>query len=254
MNKILQINNKKNIIQKNISKNISKKYDFSNLNMYKEKINEEYEILQKYDYIKEEKKINILMRTSNRPQYFDDCIKSVLNQKYINYHIFICYDKKESLSYLEKYKNNDKITYFSISIDSKEKYKFNLYNNILIEKVTGDEWIMFLDDDDMFTHEYVLKIINENIINDKDLLIWKFMRPDRLIFPPDVNNVELETIGTPCFCFNKKYLYSSKWNDKQGGDFYFFNQLIKNYKFNRKFLNYILGRTISEDRIGNYGN
>ena len=40
---------------------------------------------------KEEEKINILIRTSNRPVYFRKCIQSILEQKYENYRIIICF-------------------------------------------------------------------------------------------------------------------------------------------------------------------
>ncbi len=217
------------------------------------KINLEYNILKKNNYKNIESKINILIRTSNRPQYFDICINSVLNQKYDNYHIYICYDKLESLSYLSKYSYNSKITYFNVSVTSKEKYRFNLYNNILINKVKNDEWIMFLDDDDKFTHDYVLKTINENIDSTNDLLIWKFMRPDKLIYPININNVICGAIDTTCFCFNKMHINNSKWGDKQCGDFYFFNQLVTNHKFNKKFIDNILTKTIFEDKIASFG-
>ena len=45
-------------------------------------------------------KLHVLMRTSNRPEYFQTAIESILQQTYSNYDVTICYDKIESLSYL----------------------------------------------------------------------------------------------------------------------------------------------------------
>ena len=59
-------------------------------------------------------KLNILIRTSNRPAYFEKCIQSVLNQEYYNYHVYITYDDNLSLNYLKKYESNPKITFFHI--------------------------------------------------------------------------------------------------------------------------------------------
>ena len=80
------------------------------------------------------------------------------------------------------------------------------------------------------------------------------MRPDKLIFPPNINNVICGTIDTTCFCFNKKYLNGTKWIDKQCGDYYFYSKLTNNYKFNIKFVNYILTKTVFEDKIASFGN
>ena len=68
-----------------------------------------------------EEKINILIRTSNRPEYCKECIQSILEQQYNNYQIIICYDKIESLVYLDDYKENEKIQYFHVEVESKEK-------------------------------------------------------------------------------------------------------------------------------------
>jgi glycosyltransferase involved in cell wall biosynthesis len=128
---------------------------------------------------KEEKLINILIRTSNRPEYFRTCIESVLKQKYENYRIYICFDKMESLKYLQSFKNNEKIEYFPVYKKSKEKYKFNLYCNNLLDKVTSG-YVIFLDDDDKFCHNNVLKVLND-VTDKQTLVVWKFFRPDKLI-------------------------------------------------------------------------
>ena len=110
-----------------------------------------------------------------RPEMFKDCIESVLGQIYSNFHVFICYDKIESYEYIREYgEKYNNITYFFVGVDSEEKYKFNLYNNILLNHVL-DGFVIFLDDDDIFTHEYCFKIINETIHDDNSILIWKFM-------------------------------------------------------------------------------
>ncbi len=211
------------------------------------------DILIKKNIIKKEELINILIRTSNRPNLFKSCIDSILNQHYSNYKVIITYDKIESLEYLKKYENNNKIQYYFINIDNPNKYKFNLYCNFLIDKV-NDGYIMFLDDDDILTHNYVLNIINDNLKLNNNLLIWKFMRPDRLIYPKDINNIILGTIDTTCFCFHNSFKNTTKWTDKQCGDFYFITDLISKNKFNIKFINFILTRTSYNNKIANYGN
>ena len=196
-----------------------------------------------------EEVINILIRTSNRPESFDKCIKSILDQEYTNYNIIICFDKIESLKYLEKYETNEKITYFPIYIESDEKYKFNLYCNLLMKRV-NDGYIMFLDDDDMLCHNNVLSIINEYLNDSNSLYIWKFLRSDKVIYPNDLNDIKLGEICNSSFCFHNNHKYKSVWNDKQFGDYSF----IKNFNMIKIKIDYILTTTIHVDKIGNFGN
>ena len=200
-----------------------------------------------------EEKINILIRTSNRPEYCKKCIESILEQDYNNYQIIICYDKVESLSYLDDYKENEKIQYFYVEVESKEKYKFNLYCNILMDKVE-EGWILFLDDDDKLTHNKVLPMLNENIESSEDsLYIWKFLRPDKIIYPKNINHIKLGDIDTTCVCFHHKHKHKSRWPDKQYGDFSFFSGLINNHSFTKIFIDNIFTQTINEYIIGNFG-
>jgi len=209
---------------------------------------------QNSNYIKskiDETKINILVRTSNRPIYFKQCIESILNQNYTNYKVIIGYDKVESLEYLNNYKNNSKIEIYHMTTTSKERFKHNLYLNTLMDKVT-DGFIMYLDDDDMMTYNNSLNILNENIINDDDLIIWKFMRPDKLIYPQSTI-IKLGHISGCAYSFNNKYKYNSRWVDRQCSDYHFITGLLKKTKLNIKIIDYILTRIISDDRIGNFG-
>lgn len=224
--------------------------DIVNKNM--EKIKNEYKNCIDITFKNPENKFNILIRTSMRPDFFKLCINSVLTQQYNNYHIYICYDNIECLSYLNQYQFTKNITFFFIENDSTEKYKFNLYNNTLMDMV-NDGFIMFLDDDDVLTHNLCLKIINENIIDENSILMWKFMRPDKLVYPKNIYDIKIGEIDTTSLCFNCKYKNLSKWSDKQCGDFYFYSELFRKLKEmnidNIIKVNYILTKTIYSDKV-----
>tara|TARA_B110001450_G_scaffold107418_1_gene101659 strand:- start:1383 stop:1970 length:588 start_codon:yes stop_codon:yes gene_type:complete len=192
---------------------------------------------------------NVLIRTSNRPENFMRCIESVLDQKYTNYKIFVCHDKIESLEYLEEY--DDKIEYFPVFTKSKEKYKFNLYCNELLSKVE-EGYVVFLDDDDMFCHNQVFNILNY-CMDDETLLIWKFFRPDKLIYPSSMKTINLGEVASCGFCSNIKNYKSCKWGDKKNGDFYFLKEVLKKNQLKIRFLNKILTKTQFFDKVGNMG-
>ena len=198
----------------------------------------------------DEHKINILIRTSNRERCFRKCIKSILDQGYENYQVYICYDKDESLTYLRDYANDAWIRFFPISIESKEKYKFNLYCNELMDKV-DDGFIMFLDDDDMLCHCRVFQMINDALSRDEEsICVWKFLRPDKVIYPKDVTEIKLGEITTSGFAFHSKHKMLSRWPDKQCGDYAFFSGLQEHLAV--KPFDYILTKTVDQV-IGHFG-
>jgi hypothetical protein len=199
-----------------------------------------------------EQRLNILIRTSNRPDYFKKAINSIINQNYKNYKIYVSYDKKESLEYLKDYINiNINIDIIEMNLNNPNKYKFNLYNNYLMDKV-DDGYILFLDDDDIYIHNNTFNIINDNLTSIDDFLIWKFMRPDKLIYPN--NKIKMGTVDTTSFCFHSKYKLLARWGDKQCGDFRFVDMLLNKKKFNIKKIDYILTKTIFENKIASFGN
>ena len=81
-----------------------------------------------------------------------------------------------------------------------------------MDKVS-DGYIMFLDDDDVYIHSKVFKLINYFIQSEENLIVNKFLQPDKTIYP---NNIKLKIgdIDTTCFCFHSKYKHLFKWKNK----------------------------------------
>jgi hypothetical protein len=199
--------------------------------------------------------MNILVRTSNRPNSFMRCIKSIFEQSYQNFHVYVCYDKIESLYYLEQYEGNAQITCFPVYVKSDEKYKFNLYCNKLMDKVQ-EGYILFLDDDDKLMHHHVLAMLNDEMgLSDANIIIGQFMRPDKLIYLTDIKkDIILGEIDTSSACFHHSLKRNIRWDDKQCGDFRFFSNLINPLpRSNIKQCNVIIASTQFDDKIGHYG-
>jgi len=197
-------------------------------------------------------KLHVLMRTSNRPEYFKKAIESILQQTYPNYDVTICYDKIESLSYLEPYENHEKIQYFHVEETCEDKYKFNLYCNQLMKKI-DDGYILFLDDDDIYLGNRCFEIINQHIGN-HDMIIWKFLRPDKLVYPSNEHILSLGEIDTSMVCFHHNLQEKSSWGSKQYGDYSFYKPLFEDKTIKKHFVNFVLTTTQFNNKIGNYGN
>ena len=227
--------------------NLCKNYN-KNLQILEKDNNIIKELFQQLIGINQDNLFNIIIRTSNRPLLFKQCVDSISNQIYKNIKIIISYDSEESLNYL----NNYTFEKYYMNIDNKNKYKFNLYCNILLEKVS-DGWIIFLDDDDMFSSEYTLSLINDNLKDNNNLVLWKFLRPDKIIYPLNINKIKKGNITNCGYCFHSKFNYLFKWAAVRGGDFNYINGLLNNNSFNKIFLPYILTKTIYNDKISNYG-
>jgi hypothetical protein len=220
---------------------------------YENNKKEMYLAINNYD-VKNQNNINtfnILIRTSNRLNSFENCIKNInLQNIKDNINLFVSYDDKKSLKYLDKY---DYINKYFIKISSQKKYRFNLYINYLLTRVNNG-WIIFMDDDDQFTDKKSLQIINDNITSEDDLIIWKFLRPDKEIYPANLKNIKFGEIASCSYCFHSKYKYSGLWKNVRGGDFNFFKDLIKkNKNLNIKYIPITLTSTSFDDKIGHFG-
>ena len=191
---------------------------------------------------------NILIRTHQRPKMFNKCIKSILTQSYKNFRILVSYDDEETNRYLKNYNMIEK---FSMShIESDKKYKFNLYLNELIDKVK-EGWILFLDDDDEWIHSNFLHYLSLFLNNENNLIIWKFMRPDKIIY----NNKKIKKgqIDTTSICFHSSHKNKSKWYDEIAGDYNFIKKLTKNFDFNINRLPFIFSKTQYNNKVASYG-
>jgi hypothetical protein len=158
-------------------------------------VNTENELIEiiKSKWVDKDPLINILIRTSGRPNYFKDCIESIYKQKYKNWNIIVGCDDKGSKKYIQPHKCvlvnydiDEKIPNPPNSIEYGIKFKYNLYINEL-QKYVFDGYIMYLDDDDiLYNNESLTNISNGLKSNDYDLAFYRVQFPNRLV-PSDEN-------------------------------------------------------------------
>ena len=196
--------------------------------------------------------INILTRTSNRPNGFDITYNSVKNQTYKNIKHIVSYDNEKDLSYISKYDglhlikiDKDKLISEDQSPNPRTgKYSpHNLYFNEMI-KIIDEGWVIYLDDDDRFTDKYcVEKIVNTiNNSDDDTLIFWQFKLGNNLILPPIINDnnpPQLYKIGGGAITFNIKHKKHATWDAWKCSDYRVINNLYNNLN-KVKFINEVL--------------
>jgi len=160
---------------------------------------------------------NIIIRTSNRPVYFWNCVRSVEGQTYLKRKILVGIDGNDT--YANHYqpirynpvKSNR--TYLKGAHTSMMHFPFNLYLNKLMRGVSGG-WVIFLDDDDMFAHEDCLRIIREHRADRQTLILWRVNIAGRII-PSDENfgkRPVVKDISGIGFCFHSDYIPLLQWD------------------------------------------
>ena len=135
--------------------------------------------------------INVLVRTSGRPNYYARCIQSILDQTYDNFRIIVSADDPETERYVRDTKflrgghayspecfpvrrkemdDDDEVTlrqypqlYYA---------PHNLYLNRMKDTV-NDGWLMFLDDDDMMARKDAMQKIADRAYSENAVIFWR---------------------------------------------------------------------------------
>lgn len=194
--------------------------------------------------------INILTRTNRRPLFFRDNRASVENQAYRNYRQLVSYENAETFEYLRKttLPPQDLI---KVARNGCGTHPYNLFVNALMEQVS-EGWILFLDDDDLFTTPNALSVIASHLNDPETLVIWNMWFPDKIV--PGTRNLSeiLEgKIASSCFAFHSKHKQAAAWHSSRAGDYHCFDNLRK--KLKPLFLDDILARTNYTDRSAGWG-
>jgi hypothetical protein len=206
-------------------------------------------------------KINILTRTSKRPNWFEYNKQSILQQTYKNIKHIVSYDNDETYEYLKDYDatlvkiDRQKLIDADKSKDPKTgKYSpHNLYFNEMMKHVE-DGWVIILDDDDRFKSADVLQKIVNNITEGVDMLIWQMSFPvaNFRVLPPPGHMYHkkppmLGFIGSPCIGFKTTSKNTSvQWDGWKCGDFRF----IKKIYSNSENIKYITDVLVTVGQIG----
>ena len=174
--------------------------------------------------------INIVVRTHLRKAFFNKAIQSITEQSYMNYIIHVIYDHNDSLNYIQKWSNElgNKLQIHKMVRSSDSPAFFDLYCEEVKNNIhTG--WIMFLDDDNYLFHKDCLKIINNYIYMDTKIILWSFLRPDKLL-KPRIYNIVFGDIDNCSYIFHNSIKNDSSFGDYYGSDYSFIKGIIDKHK------------------------
>jgi glycosyltransferase involved in cell wall biosynthesis len=179
----------------------------------------------KSQWVDKDPVVNILVRTSGRPNYFKECIESIQRQDYPNLNIFVSID------------SNDKYTYsypvYPIEIKRKDPVNirkeydylgkvlpYNLYFNEMHNRVK-EGLIMYLDDDDQFCDNKALKKIVKKYKKGSELIFWQVKVGSKVIPPLELweQKPELFNISGIGYAFDCKYKDIAVWHPFKRSDY-----------------------------------
>lgn len=195
--------------------------------------------------------LNILIRTSGRPAYFERLIKNIRRQSYTNYRLIVSADNEETSKYVQEAGIAPVIVE---RMEKSEHYSFpwNLYLNTLMEQVDGG-WVMFMDDDDLYAHDFVFEIIARSLPSTSGMLVWQMMFPDGRQVPDHLfmhkTPFTRKQIGMPCFAFYSCWIEFAKFDGQRAGDYRFAYNLQQFLK-----VSWLEVPLVMLDNFGNAGN
>ncbi|MBN2714361.1 MAG: glycosyltransferase [Deltaproteobacteria bacterium] len=140
-------------------------------------------------WVKKKPLFNVIIRTHNRPNFFHDCIKSVYDQDYTNYNIYVAVDGARSLRYVCGHQcailgvgqPSEAISDKPEGVEYGEWYPANLcYSRILRFIRTG--YVLYLDDDACLANPHAMSMIANAIEQSKsEVVFWRVVFSDSVV-------------------------------------------------------------------------
>lgn len=166
-------------------------------------------------------KFSIIVPTHNSEEFMSKCLDSIVSQTYKDYELIIICDKCSDNTEKVARTYTDKIIVTDYGNDG-------MARNAGLAIATGD-WILFLDDDDWWLHEYVLDQIDRKLNQNPELDIlcfsfifryWKYATP--------TGNNGGRWVAVWNKCWRRKFIGDIRFpNIYAESDVYFHNEVFK---------------------------
>lgn len=143
--------------------------------------------------------INILIRTSNRPELFKRCVDSIKSQTYKDIRIIVGIDSDKAKGYTQGFE-----TYWMLRKDL--PFFYNDYCNQL-KSLDFQGWYFFLDDDDFLDNPFVIENMIPHLEEDKAIICQyrRRGRPKPPNWQMDERVIARGWIGLPSIWLHSKH-------------------------------------------------
>lgn len=184
--------------------------------------------------------INILIRTSNRPQEFKQCMHSIRAQTYKDLRVIICTDQIKSLDYIHENITGVRHEVFTVT-PTGFPFHWNFYCNNLKERV-HEGWFFYLDDDDYLVNRFCLSQIATHL-SEHHGTICQFKRrrkPKPSLEPGNVKPLEIirGKIGGSCIFLHHTQKNLADWDGEKAADYRFIRDVAQ--KLPLKFIDIVV--------------
>lgn len=161
---------------------------------------------------------SVIVPSHNGQDHIRKALDSVRNQTFKDYELIVvcdsCTDDTEKIA-----------TDYDAIIVTTNAQRDGLARNDGLDVATG-EWILFLDDDDWFLHEYVFQMLSE-VLGQKgeDMLFFSFIWKCKGYTEQTMEN---QCVMAWCKCYSRTFIGDTRFNDKAfGSDVDFHHELMR---------------------------
>lgn len=148
-------------------------------------------------------KFSIIIPTHNSAEFMRKCLDSVVEQICKDYELIIICDKCEDDTETIAREYTDKVIVTDYGNDG-------MARNAGLDIATG-EWVLFLDDDDWWLHEYVLEQLDEKTkTTSADLLAFSFIFKHWMYAKPHHPSGGL-WVAVWCKCWKRSFIGSTRF-------------------------------------------
>ncbi|MDD3875444.1 MAG: glycosyltransferase family A protein [Bacteroidales bacterium] len=175
--------------------------------------------------------LTIITRTSNRPKYFEQNRKSILEQTYPNITHLVGVDDVNSVTYVREHGvepiilNREKL----INQYGQGTAVHNLYFNELMQHVKTP-LVMILDDDDCLSNSASIEKVMNYQFNERTLVVFQMEFINNTILPPKeilTQKPQQGLIGSPCVIAPTYLAKNIIWDANAAGDYRYIEQLYE---------------------------
>lgn len=163
---------------------------------------------------------SVIVPTHNGAERLHDSLASVAKQSYKDYELIVVCDSCDD--------NSEEIArFFGAKVVTVSCHRDGLARNAGLDAASG-QWILFLDDDDYFLHEYCFQLLHDQIKKEKDIDVLDFAFIWKTLGYRIPSKAECFVMAW-CRAWRSSFIGDNRFNDEPyGSDKDFFQRMIQN--------------------------